>query len=124
MYTSTLVLHSWTLLLFELVLLATPAHAQASNGKNFDYVVVGGGTAGLVVASRLSEDPTVTVAIIEAGDFERNNPNVTNTTTIGIGQGTDLDWQYGSLPQEYVANQSITWRAGKGMGGSSLINGT
>lgn len=90
---------------------------------SYDYVVVGGGTAGLVVASRLSEDPNVSVAIIEAGDFEKNNPNATNTTVLGIGKNTALDWQYESEPQVYAGNKSLIWSAGKGLGGSSLING-
>lgn len=93
------------------------------NGTHFDYVIVGGGTAGLVVASRLSEDPKITVAVIEAGDFERNNPNVTNTTVLGIAAKTSVDWQYESVPQVYATNNSLIWSAGKGLGGSSLING-
>ena len=97
--------------------------SYALGNGHFDYVVVGGGTAGLVIASRLSEDPNVTVGVIEAGDFEGNNPNVTNTTALGIGQGTNLDWQYPSVPQEFAGNKSLIWRAGKGLGGSSLING-
>lgn len=91
--------------------------------NNFDYVVVGGGTAGVVIASRLSEDPHITVAIIEAGDFEYDNPNVTNTNTLGIATKTAVDWQYESEPQVFVSNKSLIWSAGKGLGGSSLING-
>jgi len=94
-----------------------------SKNDVFDYVIVGGGTAGLVIASRLSEDPSITVAILEAGNFERNNPNVTSTTALGIGRNTALDWQYESEPQEFLANKSLIWSAGKGLGGSSLING-
>lgn len=94
------------------------------NNTHFDYVILGGGTAGLVVASRLSEDPQVTVAVIEAGDFERNNPNVTTITASEPGKGSQVDWQYKSVPQVYGGNRSIVWSAGKGLGGSSLINGT
>lgn len=116
-------LPSWICALFLLALLCVTGNAQGSNSDSFDYVIVGGGTAGLVVASRLSENPDITVAVIEAGDFERNNPNVTNTTVLGIGQRTNVDWQYGSVPQTYAGNRSIVWSAGKGLGGSSLING-
>jgi choline dehydrogenase-like flavoprotein len=94
-----------------------------SHSKEFDYIILGGGTAGLVVASRLSEDPGITVAIIEAGDFERNNPNVTNATTIGLGKNTRIDWQYDTIPQAFADNRTIIWSAGKGLGGSTLING-
>ena len=101
----------------------TQDQLNAVDTSRFDYVILGGGTAGLVVASRLSEDPKVTVAVIEAGDFEKNNANVTNATTPGATHGTALDWQYVSAPQVYMGNQSVIWRAGKGLGGSSLING-
>ncbi|KAI0146259.1 hypothetical protein GGR57DRAFT_479318 [Xylariaceae sp. FL1272] len=116
---------SWTVLLPSLVSgLRTDKlqHVAASN-SSFDYVVVGGGTAGLVVASRLSEDPRVSVAVIEAGNFEKDNFNVTTTTQIGLGRSTSIDWQYQSVPQIYANNQSLQWSAGKGLGGSSLING-
>ena len=87
------------------------------------YVILGGGTAGLVVASRLSEDPQVSVAVVEAGDFERNSPNVTNATALGVGKNTRLDWQYETIPQTFAGNRTIIWSAGKGVGGSTLING-
>ena len=112
-------------LLFWRVSATSPRTEQSKNinSTHFDYVILGGGTAGLVVASRLSEDPQTTVAVIEAGNFERNNPNVTSTTGLGIGKDTDVDWQYESAPQIYASNQSVIWSAGKGVGGSSLING-
>jgi hypothetical protein len=98
---------------------------KAIHKTEFDYVILGGGTAGLVIASRLSEDPGVSVAVIEAGDFERNNPNVTNATAIGLGKNTRIDWQYDTVPQAFADNETspIIWSAGKGVGGSTLING-
>ncbi|KUJ13773.1 alcohol oxidase [Mollisia scopiformis] len=96
---------------------------QITNNTHFDYIILGGGTAGIVVASRLSEDPHITVAVIEAGDFERNNPNVTTITELGVAQKTRVDWQYESAPLIFADNQSLEWSAGKGLGGSSLING-
>lgn len=116
----------WAALLFSLALgeLLDGGRAKGANCTHFDYVIVGGGNAGLVVASRLSEDPRVTVAVIEAGDFQRNNPNVTNTTVVALGKNTQLDWQYEVVPQVYGGNHTFTWSAGKGVGGSTLINGT
>lgn len=93
------------------------------NGSHFDFIVLGGGTAGLVVANRLSEDPSITVAVVEAGSFELDNANVTNTTINGLGKNTRVDWQYKTAPQIYAANETIIYSAGKGVGGSSLING-
>jgi choline dehydrogenase-like flavoprotein len=97
--------------------------ADSINNTHFDYVILGGGTAGLVIASRLSEDPSVNVAVIEAGDFQRNNPNVTSSTALGVAKDTQVDWQYASNTGPYAGNRSLIWSAGKGLGGSSLING-
>ena len=96
---------------------------QLDKTARYDYVLLGGGTAGLVVAARLSEDPDVTVAVVEAGDFQKNNPRVTNNTQVGYATKTSVDWQYKSVPQVFGGNKSIIWSAGKGVGGSSLING-
>jgi len=107
-----------TALLFTLT-----SSKSTSNNTYFDYVILGGGTAGLVVASRLSENPHITVAVIEAGDFERNNPNVTNPSILSLAKNTRVDWEYKGEPQIFADNRSLVWSAGKGVGGSSLING-
>lgn len=86
-------------------------------------MIVGGGTAGLVIANRLSEDTYASVAVIEAGDLVWNNTNVTSVTGYGAAFGTEIDWQYESSPQTYALNESQTLRAGKALGGTSTING-
>lgn len=106
-----------------LVPASSSVHATTTDGSGFDYVVVGGGLAGVVVASRLSENPNYSVLLVEAGDFEYNNPNVTTTTTLGLGQGTKVDWAYKSIPQVSTNGRNITSRSGKGLGGGTLING-
>ncbi|KAL9114928.1 MAG: hypothetical protein Q9227_001171 [Pyrenula ochraceoflavens] len=118
----------WAVWTFLLVSLASskPVNIKQSkqvNSTHFDYIILGGGTAGLVLASRLSEDSAVSVAVVEAGNYERSNPNVTNATVLGLAKDTRIDWQYKSLPQVYGGNQTLIWSAGKGLGGSSLING-
>lgn len=96
---------------------------------SFDYVIVGGGTSGLVLANRLSANPSTTVAVIEAGDSAFNNPNVTyvpkSITEYGLGLGTSVEWGYLTVPQKYATNGNATlnYWAGKGVGGSTLING-
>ncbi|KAI9738402.1 MAG: hypothetical protein M1834_008905 [Cirrosporium novae-zelandiae] len=94
------------------------------NESHYDYIIVGGGTSGLVVANRLSENPAITVAVIEAGDSVFNNPNVTNTTTFGLSLGTSIDWAYSSTLQIYAGNETQIYHAGKALGGTSTINGT
>lgn len=113
---------------FATALLA-PAALAASEGvlthsARYDYIIVGGGTSGLVVANRLSEDYNVSVAVIEAGDIELYNPNVTSTAAYTKAFGTAIDWQYESAPQIYAGNASQVLRAAKALGGTSDINGT
>jgi choline dehydrogenase len=91
--------------------------------SSFDYIIVGGGTAGLVIANRLSENPSIRVAVIEPGDDQRKNPNVTDPTKLDQPLNTPLDWQYKSVPQSYAENRVLNLPQGKAWGGSSAING-
>ena len=106
-----------------LPLAAAVPHAARGAEPTYDYIVVGGGTSGLVVANRLSEDNSTNVLVIEAGGSVYNNPNVTNTAGYGNAFGTEIDWAYQTVDQEYAGNQPQTIRAGKALGGTSTING-
>ncbi|RAL05397.1 GMC family oxidoreductase [Aspergillus ibericus CBS 121593] len=90
---------------------------------HYDYVIIGGGTCGLTVANRLSSHPDTTVAVIEPGKDEHDNPNVTSILGLGLAFNTSVDWQYMSTNQIYAANQQVEYHSGKAWGGSSAING-
>ncbi|CAG8947445.1 unnamed protein product [Penicillium salamii] len=106
-----------------LPLAAAVPHASHRSDSNYDYIIVGGGTSGLVVANRLSEQENINVLVIEAGGSVYNNPNVTDTLGYGKAFGTEIDWAYKTTDQEYGGGISQTVRAGKALGGTSTING-
>ncbi|KAL2015460.1 hypothetical protein VTK56DRAFT_5404 [Thermocarpiscus australiensis] len=101
------------------------AHTEASSGAalSFDYIVVGGGTAGLVVASRLSEDAAVKVLVIEAGADHSEDPLVLTPGLIAGLYGKDeYDWNFTSTPQPTLNNRTIDQAKGRMLGGSSGMN--
>ncbi|KAF1998886.1 GMC oxidoreductase [Amniculicola lignicola CBS 123094] len=116
---------------------ATAAGAQriqsgVSTKASFDYVVIGGGTAGLVVASRLAE--FASVAVIEAGGlYEVDNGNASTVPYLGITMpflaadenytpNSLMDWDLLSTPQVAAGNRRVHYAQGKTLGGSSAIN--
>lgn len=64
-----------------------------------DYIVIGGGTAGLVVANRLTEDPNVHVIVLEAGQNLSEDPRVNIPALWTTLMGSEADWKYNSTPQ-------------------------
>ncbi|KAI0194228.1 hypothetical protein F4808DRAFT_474860 [Astrocystis sublimbata] len=88
-----------------------------------DYIIIGAGSSGLVVANRLSANPKTTVPMIEPGPDERNNPNVTDPFNRGQNANTPIDWAYDSVPQSQLANRTVEFTAGRLVGGTSIING-
>ena len=88
----------------------------------FDYVIVGAGTAGCVVAARLSEDPTVSVLVLEAGGSDRT---VWIQLPIGYGRtffDRRINWMYDTAPVQALSGRTSYWPRGKVIGGSGSIN--
>ena len=77
---------------------ALAAHLSPTSNE-FDYVIVGGGTAGCVLANRLTEDPNVSVAVIEGGPSDENEDRVLNLRRWLELLGSDLDYEYTTTEQ-------------------------
>lgn len=90
---------------------------------SFDYVIVGAGTAGCVLANRLSEDGRHSVLLIEAGGKDRN-PLIRVPLAAGLVYfWKSINWNYDTTEQIHMDKRSIAWPRGKVLGGSSSING-
>src|SRR5215468_7698822 len=90
--------------------------------NRFDYVVVGAGSAGCVIAARLSEDPQNRVLLLEAGAADGPaNMEVPSAWPELIG--SDVDWRYATVPQLAAGGMARLYPRGKVLGGSSSING-
>ncbi|KAK0702723.1 glucose oxidase [Lasiosphaeris hirsuta] len=112
-----------TLAVTSLLLLLLFAGESLCAPPAADYLIIGGGTAGLVLANRLSSNPSVTVTVIEPGGDERRNPNVSGTDKFSQAFNTPIDWNYTTVPQPRANNRSLTLHQGKAWGGTSTING-
>jgi choline dehydrogenase len=88
-----------------------------------DYVIVGGGSAGCVLAARLSEDPRVTVALIEAGGPDRHPYIHIPAGYARILMHPELTWGYRTQPDPGTGNRALDYPRGRVLGGSSSING-
>jgi len=89
----------------------------------YDYIIVGAGSAGCVIANRLSANPKYSVLLIEAGGADRN-PLFSVPMLMGkLFQSGIYNWSYHTAPVANLCNRAIYWPRGKVLGGSSTING-
>jgi choline dehydrogenase len=90
---------------------------------SFDYIIIGGGSAGCVLANRLSEDSNVSVCLLEAGPPDRSPFIHIPLGIIQVMMDPKINWMFTSEPQEHLKNRNIFMPRGKTLGGSSSING-
>jgi len=91
--------------------------------KEYDYIVVGAGSAGCVMAARLTEDPTVSVLLLEFGGSD-SSIFIQMPTALSIPMNKDeFNWGYDSEPEPFLNNRRLDCPRGKVLGGSSSING-
>lgn len=89
----------------------------------YDYVIVGGGTAGCVLASRLKQgDPSLSIVIIEAGSDVSKRADVLDGSQWAPLLATELNWKYPTVPQKHLGGRVVANAAGKALGGSTAIN--
>jgi choline dehydrogenase len=87
----------------------------------YDYVIVGAGSAGCVLAARLTEDPDVSVLLVEAGPADVKE-NIHVPSVFGLLFKTDVDWDYSTAPEEACGGRMMYLPRGKMLGGSSSLN--
>lgn len=97
-----------------------------SLNATYDYIILGAGSAGCVLANRLSEDPESSVLLIEAGGSEDDNFNISIPIASGMLQKTEQDWKYQTIPQKKAClalhEKRSAWPRGRALGGTSNLN--
>lgn len=108
----------------------TSKHEQTSNAADdfsrlaLDYLIVGGGTAGLAVASRIAQDASgFIVGVIEAGGVApKDDDDIAIPGHYGRSLGGSYDWLCSTVPQKGLGGRSLPWPRGKVLGGTSALN--
>ncbi|KAJ3797787.1 alcohol oxidase [Lentinula aff. detonsa] len=115
-------------LLFPLLLLLSPIscsilHSSADLADSYDFIIVGAGPGGSALSNRLSENPSFSVLLIEAGGA--NNDSLTINVPLlctKLTPNTQWDWNYTTTPQTHLNNRVLPFPRGIGLGGTSAVN--
>lgn len=102
----------------------TAVDADDFSHRTFDFLIVGGGTAGLAVASRLAEsDASYTVGVIEAGGVVAQGEDEIDVPGLyGRSLGGRHDWHLTTVPQQGLKGRTLPWPRGRVLGGTSALN--
>jgi len=96
--------------------------AKDSNAGNYDYIIVGAGSAGCVIARRLIDQTNAKVLLLEAGGSHAGISRISNPLESSLNRGTDQDYAYHYEPTPFVNNRALDLPRGKVLGGSGSIN--
>ncbi|KAI0687622.1 alcohol oxidase [Cytidiella melzeri] len=120
---------SWKRVAILAVCTASVTHAtlfqdpsKLSSNKIYDYIIAGGGAAGSVLARRLTEDPNVSVLLVEAGSSDYKNQNIEIPQFAGRLIGSQFDWNFTTTDQPGLNGRSILFERGHVLGGSTCVN--
>jgi choline dehydrogenase len=101
---------------------ATARTSVRTQSSEFDFVIIGAGSSGCVLANRLSANPTHRVLLIEAGGPSAADPSISTPARWVSLIGSAYDWNYQTEPEAGLAGRELRWPRGKAVGGSSAIN--